>query len=262
LKPTITHHVYNAVYQYRNENIGVRFIDYAVDIMQRILTGQDLDLQLQNHIKILKDLKSTLDLNLQKLIAACELSEIPYILPDEDLNLHIGYGIHGKGVPGSAYENTIHQLPILFKNKDEATIPIIAVTGSNGKTTTTRLIAHIMHTASYQVGYTTSDGIYVQNEMIDKGDTTGPFSAQMVLRNPNVQIAILETARGGIVRAGLGFKQCDVAVVTNVQNDHLGISDIETMEELARVKEVIVQAVKSNGVAVLNADNAYTLQMG
>jgi cyanophycin synthetase len=119
-----------------------------------------------------------------------------------------------------------------------------------------------MHTASYQVGYTTSDGIYVQNEMIDKGDTTGPFSAQMVLRNPNVQIAILETARGGIVRAGLGFKQCDVAVVTNVQNDHLGISDIETMEELARVKEVIVQAVKSNGVAVLNADNAYTLQMG
>jgi cyanophycin synthetase len=259
LKPTITHHVY---YQYRNENIGVRFIDYAVDIMQRILTGQDLDLQLQNHIKILKDLKSTLDLNLQKLIAACELSEIPYILPDEDLNLHIGYGIHGKGVPGSAYENTIHQLPILFKNKDEATIPIIAVTGSNGKTTTTRLIAHIMHTASYQVGYTTSDGIYVQNEMIDKGDTTGPFSAQMVLRNPNVQIAILETARGGIVRAGLGFKQCDVAVVTNVQNDHLGISDIETMEELARVKEVIVQAVKSNGVAVLNADNAYTLQMG
>ena len=262
LKPTITHHVYNAVYQYRNENIGVRVIDYAVDIMQRILTGQDLDLQLQNHIKILKDLKSTLDLNLQKLIAACELSEIPYILPDEDLNLHIGYGIHGKGVPGSAYENTIHQLPILFKNKDEATIPIIAVTGSNGKTTTTRLIAHIMHTASYQVGYTTSDGIYVQNEMIDKGDTTGPFSAQMVLRNPNVQIAILETARGGIVRAGLGFKQCDVAVVTNVQNDHLGISDIETMEELARVKEVIVQAVKSKGVAVLNADNAYTLQMG
>jgi cyanophycin synthetase len=262
LKPTITHHVYNAVYQYRNENIGVRVIDYAVDIMERILTGQDLDLQLQNHIKILKDLKSTLDLNLQKLIAACELSEIPYILPDEDLNLHIGYGIHGKGVLGSAYENTIHQLPILFKNKDEATIPIIAVTGSNGKTTTTRLIAHIMHTASYQVGYTTSDGIYVQNEMIDKGDTTGPFSAQMVLRNPNVQIAILETARGGIVRAGLGFKQCDVAVVTNVQNDHLGISDIETMEELARVKEVIVQAVKSNGVAVLNADNAYTLQMG
>jgi cyanophycin synthetase len=183
-------------------------------------------------------------------------------LPDEDLPLHIGYGIYGKDITPAAYQSTLKQLSILFKDKTKVCIPIIAITGSNGKTTTTRLIAHILQVASYQVGFTTSDGIYVQEEMIDKGDTTGPFSAKMVLRNPNVNVAVLETARGGIVRAGLGFKQCDLAVVTNVQNDHLGISDIETMEALAKVKEVIVQAVKSGGAAILNADNPYTLQMG
>ena len=261
-KSTVINGIYNVVYEYQQENSGLKAIDDAVELMQWILNGKNIKALLQKQILELKDQHKALDINLEQLIAACKLAEIPYCLPDEDLPLRIGYGMHGKDFGKEDYENGINQLPILFKNKDEATIPIIAVTGSNGKTTTTRLIAHIMHTASYQVGYTTSDGIYVQNEMIDKGDTTGPYSAQMVLRNPNVQIAILETARGGIVRAGLGFKQCDVAVVTNVQNDHLGISDIETMEELARVKEVIVQAVKSNGVAVLNADNAYTLQMG
>jgi len=116
--------------------------------------------------------------------------------------------------------------------------------------------------AQYKVGFTTSDGIYVDGLMIDKGDTTGPASAQMVLRNKNVEVAVLESARGGIVRAGLGFNNCDIGVVTNVQNDHLGIADIETMEALAQVKQVIVNATKKEGFAVLNADNTYTLQMG
>jgi len=262
LKSTITPGVYNAVYQYQDENIGEEVINFASELMELIVKGKPTAKQLQEYIKIVKARKSTLDLYLQKLVVACDLSEIPYSLPDEDLYLHIGYGIHGKDIPVEAYENTLNQLPVLFKSKAEATIPIIAITGSNGKTTTTRLIAHIMQAASYQVGFTTSDGIYVQGEMIDKGDTTGPYSAQMVLRNPKVEVAVLETARGGIVRAGLGFKQCDMAIVTNVQNDHLGISDIETMDELAQVKEVIVQAVKTNGYAILNADNPYTLQMG
>lgn len=143
-----------------------------------------------------------------------------------------------------------------------APIPILAITGSNGKTTTTRLLAHIIKTSGKSVGYTTSDGIYINDEMIDEGDTTGPISAQVVLQDERAEVAVLESARGGILRAGLGFDHCDLAVVTNVQDDHLGISDIETMDDLARVKSVLVKAVKPGGIAVLNADNAYTLAMG
>ncbi len=261
-KSTINKNIYNVVYEYQNEDIGIAAIDYAVDLVKLILNSEDVTFQLQNYVEDLK-LKNTLEnVDLKKLIEACEQANIPYILPDEDLPLHIGYGIYGKDISPAAYQSTLKELLILFKDKTKAFIPIIAITGSNGKTTTTRLIAHILQLANYQVGFTTSDGIYVQGEMIDKGDTTGPFSAKMVLRNPKVDVAVLETARGGIVRAGLGFKQCDLAIVTNVQNDHLGISDIETMEALAKVKEVIVQAVKSGGTAILNADNFYTLQMG
>jgi UDP-N-acetylmuramyl tripeptide synthase len=261
-KSTINKNIYNIVYEYQNEDIGIAAIDYAVDLVKLILNSEDVTFQLQNYIQDLKSKYTLHNVDLQKLTEACELANIPYILPDEDLPLHIGYGIYGKDISPAAYQSTLKELLILFKDKTKAFIPIIAITGSNGKTTTTRLIAHILQVASYQVGFTTSDGIYVQGEMIDKGDTTGPFSAKMVLRNPKVEVAVLETARGGIVRAGLGFKQCDLAIVTNVQNDHLGISDIETMEALAKVKEVIVQAVKSGGTAILNADNFYTLQMG
>lgn len=261
-KSTINKNIYNVVYEYQNEDIGIAAIDYAVELVKLILNSEDVTFQLQNYVEDLK-LKNTLEnVDLKKLIEACAQANIPYILPDEDLPLHIGYGIYGKDISPAAYQSALKEFSILFKDKTKVYIPIIAITGSNGKTTTTRLIAHILQVASYQVGFTTSDGIYVQEEMIDKGDTTGPFSAKMVLRNPNVSVAVLETARGGIVRAGLGFKQCDLAVVTNVQNDHLGISDIETMEALAKVKEVIVQAVKSGGAAILNADNPYTLQMG
>jgi cyanophycin synthetase len=141
-------------------------------------------------------------------------------------------------------------------------IPIIAITGSNGKTTTTRLIAHIIKNHGYNVGFTTSNGIYINDTMISEGDTTGPISAKTILETPEVEYAVLETARGGILRSGLGFKQCDLAVVTNIQEDHLGISDIHTLGDLAHVKAVVVGAVKKEGYAVLNADNAYTIKIG
>lgn len=142
------------------------------------------------------------------------------------------------------------------------TIPIIAITGSNGKTTTTRLIAHIIKNHGLKVGFTTSNGIYINDTMISEGDTTGPISAKTILENPEVEYAVLETARGGILRSGLGFKQCDLALVTNIQEDHLGISDIHTLDDLANVKAVVVGAVKKEGYAVLNADNIYTLKIG
>ncbi len=142
--------------------------------------------------------------------------------------------------------------------KHSTPIPIIAVTGSNGKTTTTRLIAHLLNDGKTTIGFTTSDGIYIGDQMVDQGDTTGPISAQTVLSHPHVDLAVLETARGGILRAGLGFNHCDIAVVTNIQEDHLGIDDIETIDQLARVKRVVVNALKPEGWAVLNADNPYT----
>src|SRR5688572_29081403 len=135
-------------------------------------------------------------------------------------------------------------------------LPIIAVTGTNGKTTTTRLLAHIIKNVGYRVGFTTSDGIYVHNHLLEKGDTTGPLSAEFILKDPTVEFAVLETARGGILRSGLGFSQCDIGIVTNITEDHLGISDIDTLEDLALVKSVVVRSIKKDGWAVLNAEDS------
>jgi cyanophycin synthetase len=134
-------------------------------------------------------------------------------------------------------------------------IPIIAITGTNGKTTTTRLIAHIYRQTGQIVGYTTTDGIYIDDHVVEKGDTTGPQSAQVILKDPTVEVAVLETARGGILRSGLAFDTCDVGVVLNVSADHLGLGDIETIEQMAQVKSVVAESVSPKGYAVLNADD-------
>ncbi len=138
-------------------------------------------------------------------------------------------------------------------------IPIIAVTGTNGKTTTTRLISHIVKNNGYRVGFTTSDGIYIQNTMLTRGDTTGPISAEFILKDPTVEFAVLETARGGILRSGLGFTYCDIGVLTNIKEDHLGMSDIHNLKDLTRVKRVVLDSVKKDGWCVLNADDEYSM---
>ncbi len=134
-------------------------------------------------------------------------------------------------------------------------IPIIAVTGTNGKTTTTRLVAYIVKEAGFKVGFTCSDGIYIQGELVEKGDCSGPLSAAFVLKNKNINFAVLECARGGILRAGLAFDQCEVAIITNVAEDHLDLKGINTLEQLAEVKAMVALAVKPDGYAVLNADD-------
>jgi len=143
----------------------------------------------------------------------------------------------------------------------ESRIPIFAITGTNGKTTTTRLIAHILRNSGRTVGFTTTDGTYIGNEQIVQGDNTGPVSAQLVLKDPTVDVAVLETARGGIIRSGLGFDHCDVGVVLNVAADHLGLKDVNTLEDLARVKSVIPRAVAKDGWAVLNAEDERVYKM-
>ncbi len=145
-------------------------------------------------------------------------------------------------------------IEMMFPASEQGRIPVVAVTGVNGKTTTTRFIAHILKGTGRHVGMTCSDGIYVGERRLDADDCSGPKSARGVLANPLVEAAVLETARGGIVREGLGFDHCDVAVVTNIgDGDHLGLSDIHTVEDLAKVKRVVVEAVLPSGTAVLNA---------
>jgi cyanophycin synthetase len=146
-------------------------------------------------------------------------------------------------------------LSMLFPPGVPTRVPIVAVTGTNGKTTTTRLIAHIFSQVYDAVGFTTTDGIYIGNHLVEKGDTTGPQSAQIILQDPTVDIAVLETARGGILRSGLAFQHCDVGVVLNVAADHLGLGDINTIDQMAKVKAVIAEAVHVDGYAVLNADD-------
>ncbi|HEY9832675.1 MAG TPA: Mur ligase family protein, partial [Stenomitos sp.] len=152
-------------------------------------------------------------------------------------------------------------LDMLFPNGGTGRIPIISITGTNGKTTTTRLIAHIYRQTGRVVGYTTTDGIYIDDHVVEKGDTTGPQSAQVILKDPTVEVAVLETARGGILRSGLAFDKCDVGVVLNVSADHLGLGDIDTLDQMAKLKSVVAESVSLNGYAVLNADDPLVAAM-
>ncbi len=150
----------------------------------------------------------------------------------------------------------------MFAPAENGRIPIVAITGVNGKTTTTRFIASILRSTGRKVGMTCTEGVFIDDRRVDSGDCSGPMSAQSVLANPLVDAAVLETARGGILRAGLGFDLCDVAVVTNIgEGDHLGLADIDTIEKLAKVKRCIVEAVSPAGYAVLKADDPQVAEM-
>jgi cyanophycin synthetase len=172
------------------------------------------------------------------------------------LRMHLSPS-YGKGRPvGEAIMST------LFPEGESGRIPVVAVTGTNGKTTTVRLIAHLLGQKHACVGMTSTDGVYVGGERIDTGDCSGPKSARNVLQHPDVEAAVLETARGGILREGLAFDRCDVAVVTNIgQGDHLGLNFITTVEDLAVLKRVIVQNISEQGTAVLNAADPIVASM-
>ncbi len=153
-------------------------------------------------------------------------------------------------------------ISMMFDKGNNGRIPLVTVAGTNGKTTTVRLTAHILSCNGLRVGMTNSDGVYIQNKRIDTGDCSGPKSARNVLMHPDVDAAVLETARGGVLREGLAFDMCDVAIVTNIgMGDHLGLSYISTVEDLAVVKRVVVQNVAPHGTAVLNATDPMCVQM-
>jgi cyanophycin synthetase len=178
-----------------------------------------------------------------------------------EVNAAPGFRMHLAPAEGLPRNVAAPVIDMLYPPGKQSRIPIMAVTGTNGKTTTTRLLAHIVKNMGYRVGFTTSDGIYVQNHMLEKGDTTGPYSAEFILKDPTVEFAVLETARGGILRAGLGFSRCDIGIITNIQEDHLGLNDINTLEDVARVKSTVVKSVKKDGWAVLNAEDEYCVKI-
>ncbi len=149
---------------------------------------------------------------------------------------------------------------MMFKEYD-GNIPIISITGTNGKTTTTRLIAHILSISGKKVGMTTTGGIYINNKCINKGDTTGYYSAKTVLTNKEVEVAVLELARGGLIKAGLPYDLADVGIITNVTEDHLGLGDINTLEDMAYVKALVGEAVKKDGYVVINADDEASINI-
>lgn len=178
-----------------------------------------------------------------------------------EVNAAPGFRMHidpSEGLPRNVAEPVVD---MLFPKGSVGRIPIIAITGTNGKTTTTRLTAHIAKSANKKVGYTTSDGVYIQNQLMMKGDCTGPVSSSFVLKDPTVDFAVLECARGGILKAGLAFQNCEVAVVTNVAADHMGLGGIHTIEAMAKVKQVVPETVFPHGYAVLNADDDLVYKM-
>jgi cyanophycin synthetase len=178
-----------------------------------------------------------------------------------EVNAAPGFRMHTHPTEGEPQYVAKPVIDALFPQGSPSRIPIVAVTGSNGKTTTTRMIAHILRGLGRKIGMTSTDGVYIDERLVKRVDASGPKSAQMVLQNPRVDMAVFEVARGGILREGLGYGRNDVGVVLNVTGDHLGLRDVETLEQLAAVKQVVVEAVPKTGWAVLNADDPLVLEM-
>ncbi len=178
-----------------------------------------------------------------------------------EVNAAPGFRMHIDPTVGLARNVAEPVIDMLYPLGSSARIPIIATSGTNGKTTVTRLTAHIVKSMGFKVGYTTSDGVYIQNQLMMRGDCTGPMSAEFVLKDPTVNFAVLECARGGILRSGLGFHKCDIGIITNISEDHMGLGGIDTIEKLAKVKSVVVQSVMPEGYAILNADDDLVYKM-
>ena len=178
-----------------------------------------------------------------------------------EVNAAPGFRMHVAPTVGAPRNVAAPVIDMLFPSGAPSRIPTAAITGTNGKTTTSRMVAHILKMSGKRVGLTTTDGIYVDGERVLKGDMTGPWSARVVLTDPTIEAAVLETARGGVLREGLGWDRCDVGAVLNVSADHLGLAGIDTIRDLAFVKRLVVEVVRDHGTSVLNADDPFTRAM-
>ena len=207
------------------------------------------------------------------LIVGLDIAGIDFICPDIsksvretgggviEVNAAPGFRMHIEPSEGAPRDVARPVIDMLFPRGSRSRVPIIAITGTNGKSTTARMVKHIMRYTGCTVGLTSTSGVYINDILVSSGDATGPRSARIILRDPTVEVAVLETARGGLLREGLAFDQADVGAVLNVSADHLGLKGIETVEDLADVKSLIIETVSPNGVSVLNADDSLTVKM-
>ncbi len=207
------------------------------------------------------------------MIIGLDIAGIDFICPDIsrsvretgggviEVNAAPGFRMHIEPSEGAPRDVARPVIEMLFPRGQRSRVPIIAITGTNGKSTTGRMVKHIMRYTGCTVGLTSTSGVYVNDILVSEGDATGPRSARLVLRDPTVEIAVLETARGGLLREGLAFDEADVGAVLNVSADHLGLKGIETVEDLAEVKSLIIETVSPNGSSVLNADDPHTVKM-
>ena len=254
---------YFITFAFKEENAGILAVHSALQLINSFSSGK-----LYPHlIKDLDEIRSILqkfDNNpCSKLIQEAAKRNIPVIQLNTSEWIQFGYGVKQKKVnlwklqkETFMSETTLpaHYVEQLFPDSGASKIPLIAVTGTNGKTTVVRLIAHLA-SQHYHVGFTCTDGIYVNKILIEEGDCSGPLSALVILSDPSVDFAVLECARGGILRSGLGFDECDVSIITNISEDHLGLNDIHSIEDMARVKAVVALSTKKNGYALLNAED-------
>jgi cyanophycin synthetase len=206
-------------------------------------------------------------------VIGLDIAGIDFIAPDIARSVHEtgggvievnaapGFRMHLEPSKGSPRDVAGPVLDMLFPDGSDGRVPIVAITGTNGKSTVARMVGHILRVTGKTVGLTSTSGVYLNDRLIKPGDATGPRSARMVLRDPEVDVAVLETARGGLLREGLAFHEADVGAVLNIAPDHLGLKGIETLEDLAAVKSLIVETVSSHGASVLNADDPRTLEM-
>ena len=177
-----------------------------------------------------------------------------------EVNAAPGLRMHlfpSKGKPRKVADMIID---MLFPATRRHSVPIISITGTNGKTTTARMISHILNVYGMNVGMAVTGGIYINDKCLIKGDTTGPISARTVLMDKSIDVAVLETARGGIIRSGLAYDLCDIGILTNLSEDHLGIDEVYTLEDLLHIKSLVIESIKPNGYAVLNADDPMVVQ--
>ena len=210
------------------------------------------------NIKLAEKISRLVDLDICGIDIVCKTISKPIIKGNGaivEVNAGPGFRMHLSPDEGVSRNVAAPVLDMLYPAKNISRIPLVAVTGTNGKTTVVRLIAHLAKQASHSVGFTTTEGIYINNELIYSGDCSGPSSAMTVLQDPTVDFAVLECARGGILRSGLGFDQCDISIITNITSDHLGLNDIHTMAQLTKVKAVVAHSTTDDGYSILNADD-------
>ncbi|AGA24988.1 cyanophycin synthetase family protein [Singulisphaera acidiphila] len=256
--------VYKVVIEYEDEAVGRACLETAHRLLQAAVL--DLPFVVEAEVARLRDVacQSCLQPGARAIVEAALKAGVPCRRLDAEHRVVLGQGHRQRRLlTTEADPGGESSLASLFPEGEDGRIPVVGVTGVNGKTTVTRLIARILREAGRTVGMTCTDGIFVNESRLEIGDCSGPQSARIVLQDPRVEAAVLETARGGILREGLGYDRTNVSVVTNIgEGDHLGLSDIMTPEQLADVKSTLVDVVPPDGTAVLNAADPLVARMG